>query len=102
MSQPAFVYFFRGPPHLYADTADKIETAVIAYERIERIAQCGSVRSPGRVHQFVPSAVRSFRPPARVLALSRSEERGEGKECVSMCRSRWWPYHQKKKSIRTM
>src|SRR6056297_3682538 len=26
-----------------------------------------------------------------------SEERRVGKECVSTCRSRWWPYHQKKK-----
>src|SRR3546814_14789839 len=23
----------------------------------------------------------------------RSEERRIGKECVSTCRSRWWPYH---------
>src|SRR3546814_19664494 len=28
------------------------------------------------------------------LALhARSEERRVGKECVSTCRSRWWPYH---------
>src|SRR3546814_7780142 len=27
------------------------------------------------------------RPP------NRSEERRVGKECVSTCRSRWWPYH---------
>src|SRR3546814_11905628 len=27
----------------------------------------------------------------------RSEERREGKECVSTCRSRWSPYHYKKK-----
>src|SRR3546814_15541173 len=27
----------------------------------------------------------------------RSEERRVGKECVSTCRSRWWPYHSKKK-----
>src|SRR3546814_13357408 len=26
-------------------------------------------------------------------ALSRSEERRGGKECVSQCRSRWSPYH---------
>src|SRR3546814_15907780 len=26
---------------------------------------------------------------------SRSEERPVGKECVSTCRSRWSPYHQK-------
>src|SRR3546814_14792256 len=28
---------------------------------------------------------------------SRSEERRVGKECVSTCRSRWSPYHKKKK-----
>src|SRR3546814_11763771 len=26
------------------------------------------------------------------LTASRSEERRVGKECVSTCRSRWWPY----------
>src|SRR3546814_15041606 len=26
----------------------------------------------------------------------RSEERRDGKECVSSCRSRWSPYHKKK------
>src|SRR3546814_15856171 len=26
-------------------------------------------------------------------AQDRSEERRVGKECVSTCRSRWWPYH---------
>src|SRR3546814_15410308 len=25
--------------------------------------------------------------------IDRSEERRVGKECVSTCRSRWWPYH---------
>src|SRR3546814_14996454 len=32
----------------------------------------------------------------RIVAL-RSEERRVGKECVSTCRSRWSPYHSKKK-----
>ena len=27
------------------------------------------------------------------MILSRSEERRVGKECASMCRSRWSPYH---------
>src|SRR3546814_4386805 len=31
---------------------------------------------------------------------SRSEERRVGKECVSTCRSRWAPYHEKKKNHR--
>src|SRR3546814_14020628 len=33
-----------------------------------------------------------------VLAIFRSEERRVGKECVSTCRSRWSPYHYKKKN----
>src|SRR3546814_12171711 len=28
-----------------------------------------------------------------VHVLERSEERRVGTECVSRCRSRWWPYH---------
>src|SRR3546814_18128173 len=30
---------------------------------------------------------------------TRSEERRVGKECVSTCKSRWSPYHKKKKTI---
>src|SRR3546814_13421183 len=33
----------------------------------------------------------------RILCQLRSEERRVGKECVSTCRSRWLPYHSKKK-----
>src|SRR3546814_12957406 len=36
------------------------------------------------------------REPCHPLSL-RSEERRVGKECVSTCRSRWSPYHYKKK-----
>src|SRR3546814_13781757 len=36
--------------------------------------------------------------PADVCQVGdRSEERRVGKECVSTCRSRWSPYHKKKK-----
>src|SRR3546814_14355424 len=34
-----------------------------------------------------------------ILINRRSEERRVGKECVSTCRSRWSPYHYKKKKI---
>src|SRR3546814_15407070 len=34
-----------------------------------------------------------------LVELLRSEERRVGKECVSTCRSRWSPYHYKKKKI---
>src|SRR3546814_13394315 len=33
-------------------------------------------------------------------AVTRSEERRGGKEWVSTCRSRWWPFHQKNKQIK--
>src|SRR3546814_17482975 len=36
-----------------------------------------------------------------MAAHRRSEERRVGKECVSTCRSRWSPYHSKKKTIIT-
>src|SRR3546814_12612882 len=40
----------------------------------------------------------STMPPRPVRAFdSRSDERRGGKECVSTCRSRWSPYHYKKK-----
>src|SRR3546814_21159252 len=34
----------------------------------------------------------------RTRPVTRSEERRVGKECVSTCRSRWSPYHYKKKT----
>src|SRR3546814_16099891 len=34
---------------------------------------------------------------AVMQGVARSEERRVGKECVSTCRSRWSPYHYKKK-----
>src|SRR3546814_21061384 len=51
----------------------------------------------------LPSACgnRSFvrsRPTSNALIYRRSEERRVGKECVSTCRSRWSPYHYKKKT----
>src|SRR3546814_15096486 len=36
--------------------------------------------------------------PVDYCLARRSEERRVGKECVSTCRSRWSPYHSKKKT----
>src|SRR3546814_5986963 len=49
-----------------------------------RRCRCGATCTAGR--GWKP------RPPAR------PEERRVGKECVSTCRSRWSPYHEKKKT----
>src|SRR3546814_13737793 len=48
------------------------------------------------VFLFLFCISKSIRRSSRV----RSEERRVGKECVSTCRSRWSPYHQKKKPIK--
>src|SRR3546814_4721708 len=44
-----------------------------------------------------PRPLRVARRRGRRLPHHRSEERRVGKECVSTCRSRWSPYHSKKK-----
>src|SRR3546814_11624829 len=48
-----------------------------------------------------PSTSNASTPPKpdcwRRANSCRSEERRVGKECVSTCRSRWSPYHEKKK-----
>src|SRR3546814_12657541 len=70
--------------------------------------------APGLPHHFpernrivaaLSSAVLVIEAPRKSGAmitarLARSEERRVGKECVSTCRSRWSPYHSKKKNKR--
>src|SRR3546814_21123339 len=56
----------------------------------------GGDSQPGRVEVEVNTLSDIGQRIAR--ALDRSEERRVGKECVSTCRSRWSPYHSKKKS----
>src|SRR3546814_13657427 len=51
-------------------------------------ACCNQVLLAGR---RIPTGVIVNEDEAR--GVMRSEERRVGKECVSTCRSRWWPYH---------
>src|SRR3546814_17097786 len=55
-----------------------------------------SASRPGRARR--PRSPPSPAPPSRQAW--RSEERRVGKECVSTCRSRWSPYHSKKKNYK--
>src|SRR3546814_19075727 len=54
---------------------------------------------PRRAMPSTTKRLRSWlgRLNAWMLPTIRSEERRVGKECVSTCRSRWSPYHYKKK-----
>src|SRR3546814_19784486 len=45
----------------------------------------------------VAATAQPFGAEAALATEERSEERRVGKECVSTCRSRWSPYHEKKK-----
>src|SRR3546814_12450879 len=69
------------------------------------IARTGHARDKNRLTQRAGGgkvqAVRhgALRRSGRARARrDRSEERRVGKECVSTCRSRWSPYHSKKKN----
>src|SRR3546814_17417308 len=44
-------------------------------------------------------AARRLHEACAELISMRSEERRVGKECVSTCRSRWSPFHEKKKTV---
>src|SRR3546814_17306262 len=61
---------------VYVATAPKSNATYLAYHAARELAKA----TPG------------VYPP-----INRSEERRVGKECVSTCRSRWSPYHLKKK-----
>src|SRR3546814_15463796 len=68
------------------------DLALLSEERAMRATQASSRT------WCVPAG--SFLPEERLPAVdadARSEERRVGKECVSTCRSRWLPYHYKKK-----
>src|SRR3546814_16668998 len=46
-----------------------------------------------RLHEDLCEAVSLAHDLGHTPFGHRSEERRVGKECVSTCRSRWWPYH---------
>src|SRR3546814_14567165 len=56
---------------------------------------CHALILPPFRREGASSAEKVHPPPRRCIL--RSEERRVGKECVSTCRSRWSPYHEKKK-----
>src|SRR3546814_15483298 len=55
----------------------------------------------GRLLRISTATTRSCLPSCGLShVFSRSEERRVGKECVSTCRSRWSPYHEKKNKMK--
>src|SRR3546814_13017694 len=79
-------------PHI--DNADAWNEQALDVPDESRIES--SRRQIGQDHQLAPELCRAQRHLVAGERL-RSEERRVGKECVSTCRSRWSPYHEKKK-----
>src|SRR3546814_13633042 len=77
-------------------SATPFETVLAAdTERAALLAESETCHDPDRLGDIHDRliAIDAYSAPAR----ARSEERRVGKECVSTCRSRWSPYHEKKK-----
>src|SRR3546814_16373046 len=78
-----------------------------ANRKLREIKSIRSITASPDESQLVFSALRRLyvmdeadQRPRALVAQSigqRSEERRVGKECVSTCRSRWWPSHKQKK-----
>src|SRR3546814_11943141 len=88
-------YLFPGPDHCcrhgYLDDRRWPVRARHHYSCCRRHYGAGQQRTAYLAVSYLRSAGRNQRQP------ERSEERRVGKECVSTCRSRWSPYHSKKK-----
>src|SRR3546814_300262 len=86
----------RSGAQLARDPAMGDETSQHASRQLEQ-GQC-SADHGCRIERALKQPVDVAFPEAHQLADDRSEERRVGKECVSKCRSRWSPYHYKKKN----
>src|SRR3546814_14574543 len=64
-------------------------------QHLKRRTCCRFAQQREAVPKHRPAFSRLFavRWNTKRLRKIRSEERRVGKECVSQCRSRWWPHH---------
>src|SRR3546814_20710625 len=82
------------PGYYRLSDRDPVETGVT-------IQACSGDPTSGDAFSYEVSALDRGPEQGRLrpcLTSIRSEERRVGKECVSTCRSRWSPYHYKKKT----
>src|SRR3546814_17695140 len=65
---------------------------------VTRVQTCALPISLRRAARWDGVVLGAIGESGTIDPVPRSEERRVGKECVSTCRSRWSPYHSKKKS----
>src|SRR3546814_12835646 len=68
--------------------------------KVQMIAEYRGSELSGKVLRIENKGPSEVELTEAMVAPARSEERRVGKECVSTCRSRWSPYHYKKKYTR--
>src|SRR3546814_5888155 len=75
---------------LREDRADESEFVTISYwESVEAMSRFAG-DDPRRIHHLERDPEFLIELPEGVQEIGRASC---GKECVSTCRSRWWPYH---------
>src|SRR3546814_7765047 len=81
-------------------SSDLTGTGLLAAGRVPGLAAMETGRVVRRHHRRAAYSGMAAAPLASMAAAqaARSEERRDGKECVSTCRSRWSPYHLKHKN----
>src|SRR3546814_12780635 len=81
------------------ETVKFLRTTFLQYRvfRERRRTAIFTASKPPAAWTFLESVSMEQTQPLFALTRPRSEERRVGKECGSPCRTRWWPYHLKKK-----
>src|SRR3546814_11065189 len=69
---------------------------LIRFTQPEFTSLCPMTGQPDFAHLVI-----DYIPTKTIVESKRSEERSVGKECVSTCRSRWSPHHEKKIKSKT-
>src|SRR3546814_12779978 len=91
-----FFFFSSRRRHTRCALVTGVQTCALPiYGRGAPDALCGAGDESGGRGRHGGNLARYRRSAA--TSAPRSEERRVGKECVSTCRSRWSPYHKKKK-----
>ena len=81
------------PPLLQALNPEQLAAVTLGPEPALILAGAGSGKTKVLTTRIAWLLSTDQLSPTGVLAVTRSEERRVGKECVFLCRSRWSPYH---------
>src|SRR3546814_5143434 len=99
-----FFFFSSRRRHTRCALVTGVQTCALPIYRVVGMKGPAQVALITGEEKIVPPGARYFLCTAESMQIgggrepARSEERRVGTECVSTCRSRWSPYHKKKKN----